>query len=172
VEVRSPLPRHIANQITAALSLNNPTVHFDPVKFGDDGENDAAYRSKFFEASWTRQQREKRRRIFRIFMDAVVTKGEGVLKTFERKNRAWAKYTPYSQKLLDDLDKKVKTGELDHDSRTRIWDASTEEMKRKLPYPIETTEVDPACFYYQKGEDGFTRVAEVSAIPYYETLLR
>lgn len=172
IEVRSPYPRHIANQITAALSINNPKVQFHPIKFGDDGENDAAYRSQFFEASWLRQQREKKRRIFRLFMDSVVTKGEGILKTIERKQRAWAKYTPYSQQLLADLDKKVKRGELDEDSRTRLWDASTEEMKRGLPYPIETSEIPPESFYYQRGEDGFVRVAEVAVVPYYETLLR
>jgi len=172
IEVRSPYPRHIADQITAALSINNPRVHFNPIKFGDDGENDAVYRCRFFEGSWLRQQREKKRRIFRLFMDAVVTKGEGILKTIERKQRAWAKYTPYSQKLLADLDRQVAAGTLDGDSRTRLWDAQTEEMKRKLPYPIETTEIAPESFYYQKGEDGFVRVAEIQAVPYYETLLR
>jgi hypothetical protein len=172
IEVRSPYPRHIANQITASLSINNPRVHFDPVKFGDTGENEAAHRSRFFEASWLRQQREKRRRIFRLFMDSVVTKGDGILKTIERKHRAWAKYTPYSQDLLKRLDEQVRSGQLDEDSRTRIWDASTEEMKRKLPYPIETTEIPPESFYYQKGEDGFVRVAEIAAVPYYQTLLQ
>ena len=172
IEVRSPYPRHIANQITAALSINNPQVHFSPIKFGDQGENEAAHRSRFFEASWLRQQREKKRRIFRLFMDSVVTKGEGILKTIERKQRAWAKYTPYSQKLLEDLDKKVKRGELDEDSRTRLWDAQTEEMKRTLPYPIETTEIPPESFYYQRGEDGFVRCVEVAAVPYYQTLLQ
>jgi hypothetical protein len=172
IEVRSPFARHIANQITAALSINNPKVSFEPIRFGDPGENEAAHRSRFFEGSWLRQQREKKRRIFRLFMDAVVTKGEGVLKTMERKNRAWAKYTPYSRELLTELDKQVKEGYLDQDSRTRIWDAKTEEMKRRLPYPIETTEIPPETFYYQFGEDGFVRVAEINAVPYYETLLR
>lgn len=172
IEVRTPFARHIANQIVAALSINNPKVHFDPIRFGDPGENEAAHRSRFFEASWMRQQREKRRRIFRLFMDAVVTKGEGIVKTQERKNRAWAKYTPYSQELLKELDKQVDQGYLDEDSRTRIWDAKTEEMKRKMPYPIETTEVPPETFYYQYGEDGFVRVAEVTAVPFYETLIR
>lgn len=172
IEVLSPLPRHITNQIVAALSLNTPSVHFDPVKFGDEGEEDANYRCRFFEGSWTRQQREKKRRIHRLFMDAVVTKGEGVLKTFERKNRAWAKYTPYSRALLKELDQKVKDGDMDPDQRTRLWDAQTEEKKRGLPYPIETTEVPPETFYYQRGEDGFVRVAEVAAVPYFETLMK
>jgi hypothetical protein len=172
INVQTPLPRHIVNQIVAALSLNTPAVHFNPIKFGDEGEDEAAYRCRFFEGSWIRQQREKKRRIHRLFMDAVVTKGEGILKTFERKNRAWAKYTPYSQELLKELDKKVEAGEMDADSRTRIWDASTEEKKRALPYPIETTEVPPETFYYQRGEDGFVRIAEVSAVPYFETLIK
>lgn len=172
VEVRAPYARHIANQITAALSINNPKVHFEPIKFGDPGENDAALRTRFFESSWTRQQREKHRRIFRLFMDAVVTKGEGIIKTQERKNRAWAKYTPYSRELLQELDKQVEAGQLDEDSKYRIWDAKTEEMKRRMPYPIESTEIPPETFYYQYGEDGFVRVAEVTAVPYYDTLVR
>ena len=172
ISVQTPLPRHIVNQIVAALSLNTPTVHFTPIKFGDDGEHEAAYRSRFFEGSWLRQQREKKRRLHRLFMDAVVTKGEGIFKTFERKNRAWAKYTPYSQELLKELDRKVETGEMDQDSATRLWDAQTEEKKRALPYPIETTEVPPETFYYQRGEDGFVRVAEVAAVPYFETLIK
>lgn len=172
IEVQTPLPRHIINQIVAALSLNTPSVGFNPIKFGDEGENQAAHRSRFFESSWLRQQREKKRRTHRLFMDSVVTKGEGWLKTYERKNRAWAKYTPYSQELLKELDQKVKDGELDQDSATRVWDAATEEKKRALPYPIETADVPPECVYYQKGEDGFVRIAEVSAVPYYETLIK
>jgi hypothetical protein len=172
ISVQTPLPRHIINQIVAALSLNAPAVNFTPIKFGEEGEDDAAYRCRFFEGSWIRQQREKKRRIHRLFMDAVVTKGEGWLKTFERKNRAWAKYTPYSKKLLEELDRKVEAGEMDEDSRTRLWDAQTEEKKRGLPYPIETTEVPPETLYYQRGEDGFVRIAEVAAVPYFETLIK
>jgi hypothetical protein len=172
VETRSPYPRHIANQLTAALSINAPKVVFNPISVGDEGENQAAYRSRFFEASWKRQQREKKRRIYRLFMDSVVTKGDGWLKTFERKNRAWAKYTPYSLELLNELDAKVKAGTMDQDMRTRLWDSATEEKKRKLPYPIETTEVPPETMYYQKGEDGFVRIAEVAAVPYFETLIK
>lgn len=172
VKVQTPLPRHIINQIVAALSLNVPTVTFDPIKFGDEGENEAAYRSKFFESSWTRQQREKSRRTHRLFMDSVVTKGEGILKTQERKYRAWAGYTEYSKKLLEELDRQVASGEMDYDDRTRRWDAATEEKKRGLPYPIETIEVPPEFFYYQRGEDGFVRIAEVSAVPYFETLIK
>lgn len=171
ISVQTPLARHIVNQIVAALSLNTPTVHFDPIKFGDDGEDEANYRCRFFEGSWARQQREKKRRIHRLFMDAVVTKGEGILKTYERKNRAWAKYTPYSKQLLEELDKQVATGDVDADHARRMWDALTEEKKRALPYPIETTEVPPETFYYQQGEDGYVRVAEVAAVPYFKTLL-
>lgn len=172
ISVQTPLPRHIINQIVAAFTINTPRVSFDPIKFGSDGEHEAAYRSKFFEGSWARQQREKRRRIHRLFIDSTVTKGIGILKTSERKYRAWAKYTPYSQELLKSFDEKVEAGEMDRDSATRLWDALTEEKKRALPYPIETTEVPPENFYYQMGEDGFVRVAEVAAVPYFETLLK
>jgi len=172
VEVRSPLPPHIGNSITSALSINAPSITFRSVEFGDQGEIDATYRSRFFQASWLRQQREKRRQIYRMFMHSVVTKGEGILKTFERKNRAWAKYSDYSGRLLADLDSRRNNGQLDDAAHRQIFDASTEEFKRGLPYPIETTEIPPETFYYQKGEDGFVRVAEVKEVPYYETLIR
>ena len=91
VEVRTPLPMHIANSITAALSINNPKVIFKPIEFGDPGEDNAAYRERFFEASWLRQQREKRRRIYRVFMHSVVTKGlgevPGLLHVLRRQSR-------------------------------------------------------------------------------------
>lgn len=172
VEVRSPLPPHIANSITSALSINVPMVSFKAIEFGDTGEENATYRSRFFQSSWTRQQREKRRQIYRMFMHSVITKGEGIFKTFERKQRAWAKYTDYSKDLLAELDQKELTGEIDSHARTQLFDAQTEQYKRGLPYPIETTEIPPETFYYQKGEDGFTRIAEVKQVPYYDTLKR
>ena len=172
VEVRSPLPMHIANSIVAAMTINSPKVTFKSTEFGDVGEEAAAYRNRFFEGSWIRQQREKRRRLYRLFMHSVVTKGEGILKTHERKLRVWSKYADYTKNTADELDAKVDKGELDEDSRNRLFDAQTEEYKRGLPYPIETTEVPPETFYYQRGEDGFTRIAEVKEVPYYETLLR
>lgn len=182
VEVRTPLPLHTANAITSALSINAPRVIFKPIEFGDSGEDDAAYRERFFMASWERQQREKQRRIYRLFMHSVVTKGKGILKTFERKNRAWAKYVSsgeygtdsykpgYAALRADELDKMVDLGQIDPDSRNRLYDASTEEYKRGLPYPIETTEIPPETFYYQQGEDGLTRVAEIKEVPYFDTL--
>lgn len=172
VQVRSPLPPHIANSITSALSINVPTVSFNAIEFGDIGEEAATYRARFFQASWRRQQREKRRQIYRMFMHSVVTKGIGILKTFERKNRAWAKYSDYSKGLLDELDKAETEGRIDGHGRSQIFDAQTEQFKRGLPYPIETTEVPPETFYYQQGEDGLVRVAEIKQVPYYETLLR
>jgi hypothetical protein len=172
VEVRTPLPPHIANSITSAMTINVPTVTCRAIEFGDQGEENATYRSRFFQSSWQRQQREKRRQTYRMFMHSVVTKGEGILKTFERKQRAWAKYTDYSKELLEQLDKQVESRELDEDARSRLFDAQTEQFKRGLPYPIETTEIPPETFYYQKGEDGFVRVAEIKEVPYYETLIR
>jgi len=172
VEVRTPLPAHIANNITAAMSVNAPRVIFRPIEFGDPGEEEAAYRARFFEGSWLRQQREKKRPLHRLFMHSVVTKGEGILKTIPRKNRAWAKYKDFSLKALEEMDAAVERGDLDRNSAVRVWDAKTEEYKRGAPYPIETTDIPPETFYYQRGEDGFTRVAEIKNVPYYETLLR
>lgn len=170
IEVRSPHPMHITNQITSALSINTPRVVFDPIEFGDSGEDAAAYRSRFFMASWNRQQREKNRQLFRAFMHSDVTKGIAIFKTYERKNRAWAKYYSYSRDTLDELEKKYQAGMIDQDSKRRIYDRSTEQFKRGMPYPIETTDIPPETFYYQMGEDGFTRCVEIKQVPFYDTL--
>jgi hypothetical protein len=93
LEVKSPLAPHIANTVTAALSTNPPNVQFDPVAFGDPAQANSTLREKFFEAAWRRQEEEAQRPLFRPFMHALVTKGDGVLKTVERTKKAWSQYT-------------------------------------------------------------------------------
>jgi hypothetical protein len=163
---------HIANNITAAMSVNAPRVIFKSIEFGDPGDEEAAYRERFFESSWLRQQREKKRPLHRLFMHSVVTKGEGILKTIPRKNRAWAKYKDFSLKALEEMEAAVERGDIDRNSAVRVWDAKTEQFKRGAPYPIETTDIPPETFYYQQGEDGFTRIAEIKNVPFYETLVK
>ncbi len=169
IEVRSPLAVHITNTITAALSVNPFTLQFEPTGFGDSRQENATLREHFFEASWQRQETEARRRLFRLFMHSLVTKGEGVLKTVERSKRAWSAYSRYSASLLTQLE---ADGELDTDSRDRLYDRKTEAYKRQMPYPIATTDVLPETFYYLKGEDGFTVCAEVKELPYLDALDR
>jgi hypothetical protein len=142
---------HIANNITAAMSVNAPKVIFKSIEFGDPGDEEAAYRERFFESSWLRQQREKKRPLHRLFMHSVVTKGEGILKTIPRKNRAWAKYKDFSLKALEEMEAAVERGDIDRNSAVRVWDAKTEQFKRGAPYPIETTDIPPETFYYQRG---------------------
>lgn len=170
IEVRSPMPTHIANQITAALTINVPKVHFDPTEFGAPGYEQSSIRQRFFESAWVKQQREKRRPLYRRFIYSQVTKGKGILKTTDRKRRAWAKYGEYSKKLIDELDEYREKGSIDDDNYTRIFDGKTEAYKRGLPYPIETVDVPPETFYYQMGNDGFTRCVEIKNVPYFETL--
>ena len=180
--VKSPLPIHIVNTITAALSINEPAVQFDPVQIGTTGDENATQREHFFDASWKRQQRESKRPLFRQFVHAVVSKGEGVLKTVPRTARAWAGYNAYSKSLDADLKSGGKDGEYahiatgvkdgDYSEYDRIYNARTEEKKRQMPYPIHTTDVPPETFYAIKGEDGFAKCVEVKQVPYYDTLAR
>lgn len=168
-EVRSPLALHITNTITAALTVNAPTVRFQPAAFGDSAQTNATLREHFFEASWKRQEDEADSQLFRKFMHALITKGEGVLKTTERTKTAWAGYDAYSKTLLERLDKEEK----DPAKRDRRYDQDTEEYKRgRAPYPICTVDVPPECFYYLRGDGGLTCVAEVKRVPYYETLAK
>ena len=169
LEVKSPLAPHIANTITAALSTNPPNVQFDPVAFGDPAQANSTLREKFFEAAWRRQEEEAQRPLFRPFMHALITKGEGVLKTVERTKRAWAKYDRDSKKLRDIL---ADDEDLSEEEKDRLYNQQTELWKRSLPYPIATTDVPPDTFYYVKNEDGFTFACEVKTVPFYETLER
>lgn len=172
IEVRSPMPNHIAGSITAALSINTPQITYEPIGFGDLGQDVAAFRREFFTQAWVKQQREKQRRLHRAWMYSLVTKGVAIFKTHDRKIRAWAKYNDYAKNTMRELDDQRKKKEIDDDSYYRIFDGKTEDYKKGMPYPIETQDIPPECFYYQKGEDGFTRVVEVSEVPYFDTLLR
>jgi hypothetical protein len=129
----------------------------------------ASLREHFFEASWLRQEQEAQRQLRRLFMWALVTKGEGILKTLPRTAAAWGDYTRDSQKLADKL---KDDNELDQHARDLLYNHDTEEMKRALPYPIATTDVPPETFYYTKNEDGMTSVVEIKQVPYYEALER
>ena len=169
LEVKSPLAPHILNTVTAALATNPPNVQFDPVAFGDPAQANSTLREKFFEAAWRRQEEEAQRPLFRPFMHALVSKGEGVLKTVERTKKAWSKYDRDSAKLREIL---AEDTELSDDEKDKLFGSQTDAWKRTLPYPITTTDVPPDTFYYVKNEDGFTFCSEVKTVPFYETLER
>lgn len=172
IEVRSPMPTHVANSITAALSINTPRIEYDPIEIGDLGLDVAAYRQAFFENAWKQQMIDKKRRLYRLWMYSITTKGIGVLRTNTRRERAWSLYDEYGKKTLKALETMVSNGEIDQDTASRVFDGKTEYKKRGMAYPIETAEIAPETFYYQLGESGFVRCAEVSNVPYYETLKR
>ena len=46
IEVRTPLANHIANTVTAALSINPFTIQFRPVGFGDTYQQNATLNSR------------------------------------------------------------------------------------------------------------------------------
>lgn len=130
LEVKSPLAPHIANTITAALSINPPNVQFDPVAFGDAAQANSTLREKFFEAAWRRQEEEAQRPLFRPFMHALVTKGEGIIKTVERTKKSWSKYDRDSKKLRDILE---EDDTLAAGDKERLYDSQTDEWKKALP---------------------------------------
>lgn len=169
VEVRLPLALHIAQTITAALSVNRPNITFRPVGFGDVYQQNATLRERFFEASWTRQEQEARRQLTRLFMYALATKGEAILKTQERSSVAWASYGHDAQKYADSL---AQDGEYDQAAQDQLYDHHTEKLKLALPYPISTTDVPPETFYYEKNENGYTACMEIKDMPYEQALAR
>lgn len=169
-ETRSPLALHIANTVAAALSINPQQIGFEPVGRGQGALDNAKLREHFFEASWNRQQQEARRQLLRLFLRSLVTKGEGVLKTVERKKRAWGGLARYAAQRKAQLDQEYP--DLDAGSRSAMWDKDTEAYKQGAPYPIATTDVPPENFYYWLTEDGFSVCAEVKKVPYLQTLER
>jgi hypothetical protein len=169
IQVRTPLALHIANTVTAALSINPASIQFRPVKFGDAGQANATLREHFFEASWERQEEEAKRRLLRLFMANLAVKGEGVLKTLERSKKAWAGYGQSSLKLAKSLE---QDRSYDQHARDLIFNSKTEEYKLEAPYPIATTDVLPETFYYLKTEDGPSFQCEVKQLPWYDALAR
>ena len=99
-EVRSPIALHIANTVTAALSVNPMSTVFKPIGFGDVYQQNSTLRESFFESSWKRQEQESRRQLLRLFLWSLAVKGEGILKTVERSRSAWGEYTDKADKLL------------------------------------------------------------------------
>jgi len=168
VEVRVPLALNIANKVTAALSVNRPSVGFKPVGFGDIYEANSTQRERFFDASWARQEQEARRQLARLFMWSLAVKGEGILKTCERSAIAWAGYADQALAYQDQI---AQEG-LDQHAQDLAYNQHTENLKLALPYPIATTDVPPETFYYSKNENGFTAIAEIKELPYLEALER
>ena len=173
---KSPLPSHIVNTIVSALTTNSPKVLFRPVKGGDAGQKNAELRKHFFEASIAQSMEDSEHRWVRAFFSALVMKGEGVIKTVERKKLAWPSYKAYTRRLakrLDDPDDE-EYGHIarnkDEDARRRTLLEKTNEYKRRHPYPIVTTDIIPDTFYYWKTLEGFTLNAEIKDVPYLETL--
>lgn len=172
-EFRSPLPLHTINTTSAALSVNDQVIQFDPITIGETGIANASLRTNFFEASWRRQEEEAHRRILRMLVWNAVAKGECVVKTTERSKRAWGPYYAYSKKTAAELDGRMGTEEgYDQSRRDRDYDRLTEEKKRGMPYPIASIDVPPEDFYYIRGEDGFSCCIEEKRVPYYDTLVR
>ena len=169
LEVIAPMPMQIVNQTASALSVNPLKISFRPLGFGEVHQQNATAREHFFEASWERQQQEARRRLLRLFMYALVSKGEGILKTQERKVAAWGEYYKASRKLQHEID---GTDGYDQHARDLLYDHQTEELKLGLPYPICTTDVPPNSFYYTKNENGFTSCLEIKTLPVYTALER
>jgi hypothetical protein len=173
IEVHSPLPSHIVNNVTAALSMNPPSYGFKAVGMGVSAEDNAALRREFLAASWRRQEQEAKARIFRRWIHSLVTKGEAILKTVERRKTAWAGYSGYSKKVRGELDDpKSEYAGLPSSEKDRIYNQRTEEWKQGAAYPIASIDVPPESFYYIKGENGFTFCAEVKEVPYYDAFVR
>ena len=56
MQIRTPLAMNIVNTVTAALSVNPPSVNCEPLQRGLKGQQNAERREHFFEASWARQE--------------------------------------------------------------------------------------------------------------------
>jgi hypothetical protein len=166
LEVKSPLALKAVNTITAALSINAPTTHFEPVRMGTSGDENATLREHFFDASWLRQEDEADRELFRVWMHHLVTHGSACFKTVECSKTAWAQYYTESRKLAAALE----DGSYSESERRKRYDSATEEAKRRAAYPILTTVVAPSDFYYVQSERGFSVAVEQTDVPYYEAL--
>ena len=168
IQVHANMALQIVQKVSAALSVNPPTVSFKPIGFGDTYQQNSTRRERFFEASWTRQEREARRQLSRLFMWSLVAKGEGVLKTCERMKTVWNTYADDAESFS----RQLESDGLDQQAQDLAYDKHTENLKLALPYPIATTDVPPETFYYTKNENGYTSFVEIKEVPYLEALER
>jgi hypothetical protein len=168
-ETHSPLAEHIVNTVTAALTVNGPQTQRKPIGFGDRYVEDATKLEHFHDASWLQQEEDADRELFRLFVASMVTKGEGILKTVERCNRAWSGYGLFQANLTA----RLASERISQKARDEEYDKRTEEWKaRQETFPIGSTDVLPETFYYLKGEEGPTFFAEVTRVPYMDALAR
>lgn len=180
IVTKAPIALDMVNTITAALTANPPEVKFEPVAAGSQAQNNAELREKFFSASWTRQEQEAGRQVFRAFMWDLVAYGEGIVKTVERTQSAWKAYS----RTVRELDRRMRDpqdadygeyadGRRLSSKREETYDRLTDEAKRAAAYPIKSTDVPPSTFYYWASEAGGNSVAaEIKSIPYLEGLTR
>ena len=180
IVTKAPLALDMVNSITAALTVNAPEVNFEPVASGSEAQNNAELREKFFSASWTRQEQEAGRQLFRSYMWSLVAYGEAIMKTVERSQSAWRAYS----RTVRDLDRRMRDpedaeyGEYAYGrgkahQREQAYDQLTDEAKRAAAYPIKSTDIPPSTFYHWASEaGGMTLAAEIKSIPYLEALTR
>lgn len=167
--VKSPLPLHMVNTVTASLTVNAPAVQFRPTGFGEAALVNATKREHFMDAAWRRQEEEAAAPVFRQFMWNVVALGTGVLKTVERSKRAWTGYDKEAKKIAEELDREHKD---DRAKRDREYKNRTDEFVRAKPYPISTASLDPSTVKALKTLDGLSVVVEQKEVPYFDTLQR
>ena len=180
IVTKAPLALDMVNSITAALTVNPPEVKFEPVASGSEAQNNAELREKFFSASWTRQEQEAGRPLYRGFAWDVVAYGEGIIKTVERSQSAWRAYS----RTVRDLDRRMRDpddpdygeyadGRSRAHKREETYDRLTDEAKRAAAYPIKSSDIPPATFYHWPSEAGGMSVAaEIKSVPYLEVLTR
>jgi hypothetical protein len=160
LELRSPMQLNIAQTIAASLSVNPQQIGFEPVGESGRAQANSELREHFFEASWRRQEQDAGRQLLRLFLWALVTKGEGILKTIERSARAWG--GPHGYYAYAHQRSRY------HSSREadREYDKDTDAYKQTAPYPIASTDVQPDTFTYFRTPDGFSHCVETLEVPY------
>jgi hypothetical protein len=179
IVVKAPIALDMVNSITAAMTVNPPEVNFEPVASGTQAQNNAELREKFFTSSWSRQEQEAGRQLYRAWMWNLVAYGEATVKTVERKFSAWSSYRKQAaqieKRMTDRSDPEYGSyadgGENAH-KREQTAQQLKDEAKKAAPYPIKSTDVPPEQFYYWLGESGYTIAGEIKAVPYLDCLVR
>jgi hypothetical protein len=179
IRVKAPIALDMINSIVAAMTINPPEVNFEPVAGGSEAQNNAELREKFFSSSWTRQEQESGRQLYRAFMWNLVAYGESTLKTIERSRSAWSSARRYSDEVAGRMTDRSDPEYGDYadggpkaHQRESAARNTADEAKRGAPYPIRTTDVPPDQFYNWAGETGMSIAAEIKSVPYLDALSR
>jgi hypothetical protein len=163
--IRNSIPWVTAQFITASLTANFPSIHFEPVDIGDTHQSAASKKERWTDAVLKRLQKEAGEKIFTQIMDNAANDGLGIAKLTYMPSH----WIGVAQALT--ADGKFEIGKQDGNEVkiTREYADKLlkdgKEAKRKSKLPWSWRSVDPLNYFPFYDEDGLAIAIEVTQRP-------